>query len=235
MFRTLREAMGDDAYWKGLQTYFQQFSYKIARSQDLLRTLKQAAPQADLLPIYRTYLDYSYLKYTNLTANIGGPGPTEDVWSGQVEVPVSVTADSPTYTLSVLLDGAVMTTTNSAITLTVDTSSLANGKHELAAKVDDVGVNHAEASRPFQVSRPTPTPTDTPLRPLTPTPTIPPSPTPKPSPTQGLSPIASPIVTPQPATVKSQNSPWRQPVGIAITIIVVLGVALATRRRGRRR
>ena len=158
-FKQVREAMGDDAYWSGLRSYYQKLSGKIAQSQDLLRALRQAAPAVDLVSIYRQYLDYPYLKLTNLSAGIIGPAPTmarpgdrSDHGHGRY----------PTYTVAILLDGNVITTSHQALTVTVDANALASGAHLLSAVVDDAGVNHAEAKAAFRVEQPTATPTPSP-------------------------------------------------------------------------
>ena len=109
-FQAVREAMGAEAYWKALRTYRDQHTGGIARPQELLRAFQSAAPSVDLRPVFRQFLDYPFLQYRTLALAIGGPA--DDVWTGVKAVPISVTADSPTYTLSVLLDGAVISRTH---------------------------------------------------------------------------------------------------------------------------
>jgi hypothetical protein len=195
-FRVVREAMGDDAYWKALRAYTNDFAFKIAEPNDLLRALRAAAPDKDLVSIFRQFLDYPYLKYTNLNVTVGGSDAS--LWSGQVAVPISVTADSPTYTLSVILDGSVITTTNQPVTVTVDAGSLPDGSHTLAAIADDGGINRAEARRLFRVQQATATPMVTPV----PTATRTPAP---------VAPRAAPSVTPQATITSAPTSPQTSP------------------------
>ncbi len=161
-FQAVRDAMGDDAYWQALRTYYDTFYNSIAEPRDLLRLLRQAGTRTDILPIFTQFLDYPYLKYANLAIDIAVPD--DQTWQGKVAVPILVAADCPTYTLSVMLDGKTITTTASAVTITVDTSSLSDGAYVLRAVASDEGLNRSDVQRSFGVSRPTPTPSPTATR-----------------------------------------------------------------------
>lgn|GEM_PF-1400751 len=225
-FAAVREAMGDQAYWKALQTYYQQYAFKIARPQDLLRTLRQAAPQADLLSIFRRFFDYPFLKYANLDLSIGGNDG--QIWQGPVAVPISVSADSPTCTVSVFLDGEPITTTNHAVTITIDTASLRDGQHVIVARADDAGLNQVEVRRAFQVQQPTPTPLPT----ATPTATA--IPAPSPTATPSLTPQATPVA-PAPATAVPPETGGKVIGGLILAALVLGGIGLTLRWRARLR
>ena len=164
-FQSVREAMGDDAYWQALRTYYETYRNHIAEARDLLRLLRQGGTRSDLLPIFKQFLDYPYLAYSSLAVDIAIPDG--QVWEGQVSVPILVAADCPTYTLSVMLDSKTITTTTSAVTVTVDAASLPDGVYTLRAVASDEGVNLSDVQRSLRVSRPTPTPSPSPTRPAT--------------------------------------------------------------------
>lgn len=206
MHRALREAMGDAAYWKGLNAVYEAYKFRILRPQDLVRTLRQAAPQADVLGIARRYMDYPYMKYANLSVGVATPGAEQ--WAKQVTIPITVTADSPSYTVAVLLDSRPLTTTNRALTVTVDTEALDEGAHTLQVIADDDGLNRVEKAMAFRVERPTPTPSPTATPTITPTPL--PTGTPTAAPTAAPQATATP--TPQPAApIDNRPSPPAKP------------------------
>lgn len=227
--RDVREAMGDDAYWRALRAYADDFAFAVAEPQDLLRALRQAAPQADLLPIFRRYLDYDFLKYASLDVGIGGEEGA--LWQGTVQAPITVTAESPTLTVTVYLDGKVMTTTNGALTATIDTQTLADGAHTLAVKADDQGLNRKTVERTFRVSHPTPT--------ATPSPTAEPGataqPTARPSATPPASPTATPPNAPAATTTTAVPLPQWQSIAAAAAILAAALLLFARTRRKRRR
>jgi hypothetical protein len=237
-WKDVREAMGDDAYWKALRSYVETYAGQVAEPRDLLRMLRQGAPSANLLPIFRLYLDYAYLAYADLAVEIAGTdGQALD---GQVLVPITVTAASPTYTLSILLDSQIVTTTNRSLTVPVDTTSLANGQHELRVIADDGGLNRVEARRTFRVARPTPTPTPTATRP--PTATVAPGATRTPAPTATIavaapaSPLGSPTpATPAPAPAVRDDRLTTLLVGLIGATVLVAAALVWTRLHRRRR
>jgi len=54
-FRALRQEIGDDAFFKALQTYYQDFRFKIATGKDLLNAFEQAAGRS-LESLYQEWL-----------------------------------------------------------------------------------------------------------------------------------------------------------------------------------
>lgn len=226
--RAVRDAIGDEAYWKALQTYYKQYSGAIAEPRDLLRVLQAAAPNVDLLPIFRTYLDYPFLKYTNLALDIGGA--EGQVWEGKAAAPVTVSADSPTVTLAVTLDARPVITYTGAPTVTsfsVDTASLAHGKHEIVATVEDIGLNRTQMRRSFQVYRPTSTPEPTATHTPRPSPTPPPTATKVPT----IVATALPSPAPQVATGRSYGTTWAVVSGAGLAGAGLIVAAIWLRRR----
>lgn len=233
-FNLVRETLGDDAYWRALRQYYLEYKGGIARPQDLLRALRQASTNTDLVPIFRQYFDYPWLKLPNLTLEIGGADG--GAVQGQLSVPITVTADSPTVTLDVLLDGAALTSAGGSTSVAIDTLALANGQHTLRAVADDHGLNRVERTRSFVVANPTPTPTTTPtLPPGVPTPTATSVATPQPSPTAPA--------TPPPATTPAADAAAPQPAdqrpalvaGVLLGIVALVALWRILSRRRRRR
>lgn len=54
-FADARTLMGDDAFFKALQTYYRQFNYRIAQPEDLTKILSAAAGQ-DITPLYDKWI-----------------------------------------------------------------------------------------------------------------------------------------------------------------------------------
>jgi len=230
--RVVREAMGEEAYWSALRQYYQEHRGSITRPQDLLRALRNASTKADLVPIFRQYFDYPWLKQPNLTLEIGGADGM--AIQGQTSLPITVTADSPSVTLQVVLDGAVVTSTHGSTSVPIDTQAMTNGRHELSAVADDGGLNHVRQKRVLQVANATPTPTVTPTQPPnapTATPTHALSPTPEPTPTPAASPTAPTEQPPAPPADERLTMLLR---GL-LAAIGVVAIALVWTRRHRRR
>lgn len=54
-FQRVRDQIGDAAFFKALQNYYQQFKYALAQPQDLVNAFNQASGQ-DITPLYRQYI-----------------------------------------------------------------------------------------------------------------------------------------------------------------------------------
>ena len=54
-FKALREEIGDEAFFEGLQTYYQRYSFKVARGQDLLSIFEETAGR-DLADFFDQWL-----------------------------------------------------------------------------------------------------------------------------------------------------------------------------------
>lgn len=66
-FHELRTRMGDEAFFRALRRYLQEFRWKIARGQDLLSILSEESPQP-LADLIREWLGTSYLKKVALAS-----------------------------------------------------------------------------------------------------------------------------------------------------------------------
>lgn len=54
-FQAVRDQIGDDAFFKALQTYFQNFKYLIATPADLVKAFNDASGQ-DITPLFKTWI-----------------------------------------------------------------------------------------------------------------------------------------------------------------------------------
>ena len=54
-FQAVRDQIGDAAFFKALQNYYQQFKYAIAKPQDLINAFNQASGQ-DITPLYKEWI-----------------------------------------------------------------------------------------------------------------------------------------------------------------------------------
>jgi hypothetical protein len=159
--RELSEAMGETAYWQGLQSYFQAQRFRLARPQDFFRAMRAAAPDVDLLPLYRRYFDYPFLQYTHLTLDV--EAPANSAWAG-ARLPLHIEADAPHVQVQALLDDQPLVAGDRLEAITLD-AALPAGEHTLLVIADDDGLNRVERRLTFTVVQPTVTPTTPPPRP----------------------------------------------------------------------
>ena len=210
--RELSEAMGEAAYWQGLKSYFEAQRFRLARPQDFFRAMRAAAPQVDLLPLYRRYFDYPFLQYTRLTLAV--EAPANGAWAG-ARLPLRLEADAPRVQVQALLDDQPLAAGDrlEAITLA---AALPAGEHTLLVIADDDGLNRVERRLTFTIVQPTATPTTPPTRPQ-PTSTV-----------HGGGGEAASTATPSPAPLNPLDNRWavwRLVGAVAVVVAVSLLVA----------
>jgi len=206
--RELSEAMGETAYWQGLKNYFETQRFRLARPQDFFRAMRAAAPQVDLLPLYRRYFDYPFLQYTRLTLDV--EAPANGAWAG-ARLPLRLEADAPYVQVQALLDDQPLAAGNRLEAITLP-AALPAGEHTLLLIADDDGLNRVERRLTFTVVPPTATPTTSP---------------PRPSPTRVGEEAAS-TATPSPAPLHPLDDRWAvwRLVG-AVAVIAAVSLLVA--------
>jgi len=208
--RELSEAMGEAAYWQGLKSYFETQRFRLARPQDFFRAMRAAAPQVDLLPLYRRYFDYPFLQYTRLTLDVDAPA--NGAWAG-ARLPLRLEADAPHVQVQALLDDQPLAAGDRLAAITLD-AALPAGEHTLLLIADDEGLNRVERRLIFTVVQPTATPAASPTRP---------------SPTRvGEGGEVASTATPSPAPLNPLDDRWAvwRLVG-ALAIVAVVSLLLA--------
>lgn len=155
----LKDLMGPAAFYEGLRAYFEENRYRLARPQDLLRAMYLAAGRTEVLPLYRRYFDFPFLRNPKLTAR--AIFPAETTWVGTVTIPLRVEPANGRHQVLVYLDGKLFLEESGLTELELNTASLPEGRHVLRVVITDDGLYRVEQESAFTVLHPTPVPTPT--------------------------------------------------------------------------